>query len=162
MDSWISIASSVASIGGAIWAYHGARESAKSATKAEIIRNELVDRREMIEVSKVYTNTVEILREISKFGPTSTSITVKGIKASDIAKKVEEYSRFLNEHRSHFDTLFANNAKDLCDLLKQHIENLSDAERFEDKKRAGKEIYYLIESFLPQVKQLSDGKKEAP
>ena len=68
----------------------------------------------------------------------------------------------MNEHSSYFDTLFENNAKNLCDSLKQHIENLSEAETFDEKKKAGKEIYYLINSFLPQVKQLSDGKKEAP
>ena len=159
MDSWMSIAGSVASIGGAIWAFLEARKSAESATKAENIRNELIDRRGMVEVSKVHTKTIEILRETSNFGPTCTPISIKGIKASDVAK---EYSRFLNEHSSYFDTLFENNAKNLCDSLKQHIENLSEAETFDEKKKAGKEIYYLINSFLPQVKQLSDGKKEAP
>ena len=161
MDSLLSIASSLVSIGGAIWDYHEAKESAKSATQVEIIRNELIDRREMIEVSKVYTNTIEILREISKFGPTSTTINVRGINASDVAKKVEEYSRFLNEHSNHFDALFSNNAKNLCDLLKQYLEKFADADTFEDRKSAGKEIYYLIENFLPQVKRLLDRKKEA-
>ena len=67
MDSWMSIAGSVASIGGAIWAFLEARKSAESATKAENIRNELIDRRGMVEVSKVHTKTIEILRETSNF-----------------------------------------------------------------------------------------------
>lgn len=162
MDSWISIAGSVASIVGAVWAYVEAKKSAMSATKAENIRAELIERREMLEISKVHAVTIEILREISKFGPSSTSSTIRGVKASDVAKKVEEFSRFLNEHSSHFHRSFENDAKKLCASLKPIIEELSEAQSFEDKKNAGKQIYYLIDAFLPQVKELSDGKKEAP
>lgn len=161
MDSWISIAGSVASIGGAIWAYAEAKNSAQSATKAEKIRNELVGRREMIEVSKVHAETVGILRQISDIGPSCTQSSIRGVRVPELAKKVEEYSRFLNEHSGHFNTLFENNAKSLCSKLKPYIEKLSEAQSFEDKKDSGKEIYYLINAFLPQVKELSDGKKEA-
>jgi hypothetical protein len=162
MDSWISIAGSVASLGGAYWAYVEARNSAKHATEAEKIRNELVGRRGMVEVSKVHAETVNILRDISQVGPTCTTSTIRGVRTSDLAKKVEEYSRFLNEHSGHFDTLFENNAKALCTSLKPYIESLAEAQSFDDKKNSGKEIYYLINGFLPQVKELSDGKKEAP
>jgi len=41
------------------------------------------------------------------------------------------------------------------------IEALSKASSFEEKKEAGKKIYNLIYSFLPQVKRLSADKRES-
>lgn len=53
-----------------------------------------------------------------------------------------------------------NKAQQLCESLKIDIELLSEAKIFEDKKSAGKRIYYLINDFMPVVKGLSDDKKE--
>jgi hypothetical protein len=61
MESLLSIAGSVASIGAAIWAFIEARKAADSATKAELVRNELIDRRKLVEVSKIYAQTDRIL-----------------------------------------------------------------------------------------------------
>ena len=105
MDSLISIAGSVASIGGAIWAFVEARHAASSATKAELVRNELIDRRKLVEVSKVFAQTERILTVVSKIGPSCNPKTLKGVDCVSIAKEVEEYSRFLNAQSSHFSEL---------------------------------------------------------
>lgn len=160
MESLLSILGSVASIGGAIWALYHAKRSYKYATEAQDVRDELVNRRKMVEISQVHSETNRILRVVSRVGPTCTAISVKGINCASIAQEVEEYSRFLNEQRSHFTDFFDNKARDLCASLKSDIESLSEAIDFDTIKSAGKSIYYKINDFLPLVKRLTDEKKE--
>lgn len=160
MDSLISIAGSVASIGGAIWAFVEARHAASSATKAELVRDELIDRRKLVEVSKVFAQTEQILAVVSKIGPSCNPKTLKGVDCGSIAKEVEEYSRFLNLHSSQFPELFGSKARTLYADLKGDIEELSEVFIPDRKKEVGKKIYYKINEFMPFVKQLTDEKQE--
>ncbi len=41
MENWLSVLGSIASIGGAGWAFHQARRSRRFATQAQTIRDEL-------------------------------------------------------------------------------------------------------------------------
>lgn len=160
MDSYLSIAGSIASIGAAIWAFVEARSAAESATKAELVRNELIDRRKLVEVSKVYSQTERILVVVSKIGPSCNPKTLKGVDCASIAKEVEEYSRHLNAQSAHFSDFFENKARDLCNDLRDDIEELSEATGAESKKEVGKRIYYKINGFMPFVKELADEKQE--
>jgi hypothetical protein len=160
MDSLISVAGSVASIGGAVWAFVEARNATLSATKAELIRSELIDRRKLVEVSKVFAQTERILTVVSKIGPSCNPKILKGIDCASIAKEVEEYSRFLNAQSSHFSEFFENKAIALCNDLNGDIEELSEASLPERKKEVGKKIYYKINGFMPFVKELTDEKQE--
>lgn len=160
METILSIIGSIASIGSAIWAYLEAKSARKSASRAEKIKTELIKRREIIEVSSVHREVTRILQVVSKVGPSCTRTTLRGVKNDAIAKDVEEFSRFLNEHSRHFTDLFDNKAKSLCSSLQPLIEQLSEAEGFEPTKNVGKNIYYLINSFMPEVKKLADGRRE--
>lgn len=160
MDSLISIAGSVASIGGAVWAFVEARHAASSATKAELVRSELIDRRKLVEVSKTFTKTEQILTIVSKIGPSCAIKTLKGVDGVSIAKEVEEYSRFLNVQSAHFSELLGNKARTLCDDLKGDIKELSEVSEPERKKEIGMKIYYKIYEFMPFVKDLADEKQE--
>jgi hypothetical protein len=161
METWISIIGSIASIGGAAWAWYQAVEAAKSASKAEKVKGEMIERRKIVEVSQVHRETTRILQVVSKVGPSCNSSTLRGVNCSHIATEVSEYSRFLNEHSSHFTEFFENKAKELCAAIKEDIERLAEAKTFDDKKNAGKSIYYKIDEFVPIVKSLSDEKREA-
>lgn len=160
IETWISVIGSIASIGAAIWAWVEARKSFQSATQAESVKNEIINRRKIVEVSQVYAETSRILTTVSKVGPSCNSGMLRGINCASIAKEVEEYSRYINEQSSHFTEFFDNKAKELCSSLNSDIEALSEAKSFEDKKTAGKSIYYKINNFMPTVKSLSDEKKE--
>jgi aspartate-semialdehyde dehydrogenase len=160
MENWLSAVGSTASIAGAVWAFIEARKSREYAGQSLAYRDELIERRQVIELSKIHSETTRILREVSKVGPTCTQLTVKTVNCAEVAKAVEEYVRMLNEQRSHFSDMFDNEAKVLCDELKLDIETLSEAENFEGTKAVGKNIYYKIEEFLPRVKNLTDEKKE--
>lgn len=158
---WISVIGSIASIGGAIWACVEAQNASKSASKAKTVRDEIIERRKLVEVSQVHVETNRILKVVSTVGPACNQQYLRGIKCGSIAKEVEEYSRYINEHSSHFTDLFENKAKELCEQLYPDIEALSEAKTFEEKKSAGKDIYYKINSFMPFVKELSDERKES-
>lgn len=160
MDYWLSILGSIASIGGAYYAYHQAMQAKGHATETKRLKDEFVNRRKLVEVSQIHSETDRILKSISKVGPTCTSESIKGIIVTEIAKEVEEYSRFLNAQSGHFNELFSNEASDLCRSLNDDIESLSEATEFKNIKESGKNIYYKINAFLPLVKSLTDDKKE--
>lgn len=160
MEGFISIAGSIASIGGAIWAFVQARKAIAAKEASEELRDELIHRRKIVEVSQVHNETRRILGVVSKVGPSCNPRLLRGVNCSEIAREVEEYVRFLLEQSDHFTHFFENSARSLCDELKDDIEALSEADSFEDKKKYGKSIYYKIQSFMPTVKRLSDEKRE--
>lgn len=160
MEKWLSIIGSIASIASALWAWYEASKATKAASRAETVKNELIQRRKLVEVSHVHMETKRILKVVSKVGPSSNATQLRGVNCAAIASDVEEYSRFLNEQSTHFSKQFANSAKDLCTNLNGYIEALAEAKSPEEKKTAGKNIYYQINSFMPVVKELADDKKE--
>ncbi|MDO9475140.1 MAG: hypothetical protein Q7L07_00415 [Pseudohongiella sp.] len=158
LERFLSVVGAIASIGAAIWAFIEARNAKKSATKAEQLRNEIVERRTLSEISKAHSETSRILKVVAAVGPACDPKYLKGVNCGAIAREVEEYSRFINEQRSNFNDVFLNRATELCADLSPDIEALSEAATFEDKKSAGKSIYHKINNFLPVVKELSDEK----
>lgn len=160
MEYLLSILGSVASIGAAIWAFVEAGKAAESASQAAEVRNEMIDRRRLVEVSKVHAQTDRVLSVVSKIGPSCNVKKLKGVDFHGIAKEVEEYARYLNEQSSNFSDLFVNKASSLCNELKEDIEALSEASDPETIKDIGKRIYYKINSFMPFVKDLADERQE--
>lgn len=162
METFLSIVGSIASIFGAIWAIVEARKAARSASAAERIHQELVDRRELAEVVQIHSEIKRVLSMVARVGPTSTSQLVKGLDCAGIAREVEALLAMLLERRGHFSEKYSDHVAKLRNDLKLDIEGLAEARVFDDKKRFGKSIYYKIESFTHVVKQLSDAKQVPP
>lgn len=160
METFLSIVGSIASIFGAAWAFMEAKKAARSASAAERVRQELVNRRELAEVAQIHSEIKRVLGVIARVGPTSTPQHVKGVNCADIAGEVQAFIAMLLEQRNHFSDFYSDRATELRNELKMDIEGLAEARAFEDKKRFGKSIYYKIENFTPVVKQLSDAKQE--
>lgn len=160
METFLSVVGSIASIFGAIWSLWEAKRSKRSADKAESLRNELIARRALAEVSQIQSEIKRLLSVVARVGPTSTPQLVKGLNCADIAREVETFASALLEQRVHFSDIFGDQASALRNELKLDIEGLAEAKTFEDKKRFGKSIYYKIENFAPVVKQLADAKHD--
>lgn len=160
MDSPLSILGSLASIGAAIWAFIEAKKAARAATRAAAMRDEIIHRRGLIEVSQVYADTKRILAVAAEVGPTTNAKLLRGVDTSNTARQIEEYARLLLEQSSHFSDLFGNEARTLCERLRPDIESLAEATTPEQKKAAGKSIYYCISAFMPIAKRLADGQRE--
>jgi len=160
MDSTLSILGSIASIAGALWAFHEALKSTNAATKAELLRDEIVHRRKLLEVAQVYADTKRVLTVVSEVGPSSDPKRLRGVNSAKIAKEIEEYARSLQEQSGHFSDFFGNAARSLCENLRSDIEALADAVTPESKKEHGKSAYYKIEAFLSIAKQHADDRRE--
>lgn len=156
----LSVLGSIASIGAAIWSFVEARKSRDSATKAERVRSEMIERRKLVDVSQLLAETRRILQTVSRVGPACTERKLKGIDCSEIARDVEQYSRLLGEHETHFYVDFQNQARNLRAALVIDIQSLAGATVFEDKKAAGMRLYEKLDNFSPIVKELLDEKRE--
>lgn len=160
IEIWISIFGSIASIGGAFWAFIEARKSSQSASKAEEIKNTITKRRKLIEINQIHAETTKILNKVSSIGPACDTKLLRGIKGASIAIEVGEYTRHLNEHISDLNEPLKTQTAELCENLRSDIETLSEAITAEDLKSIGKIIYYKIYNILPSIKKESDQSKE--
>jgi len=160
MDSTLSVLGSLASIGAAIWAFFEASKAAKAATRAEAVRDEIIDRRRLVEVSQVYADTKRILAVAAEIGPATNPKLLRGVDTAKIAKQIEEYSRSLLEQSSHYSDVFGNDARRLCEELRPQIESLAGAVTPEQKMDSGRNIYYSISAFIGTAKSVADDKRE--
>ena len=160
MDAILSIAGSIASIAGAIWALFEARKSAKSADAVKRMRSEMMDRRDIAHLSSMYGETKKIHRVIAQIGPTATPNTIKGVDLFEIATQVSVFVTMLTEHRGSFTGESAAEVGALLDALSDQIENLDQVKSLVDKRRFGKEVFNLIQSLIPIVKRQLDEKQD--
>lgn len=160
IEATLSVLGSIASIGAAIWAFIEAKKARRAADKAETVRGELIDRRKLVEVSQLLTETRRVMQSVSRVGPACTEKKIKGVDCSEIAREVEEYCRSLGDMESHFVVGFRSQARKLRADLIADISELADAVSFEQKKAAGMRIYEKIDGFSPSVKELLDEKRE--
>ncbi len=156
----LSMLGAAVSIGSACWALIQARRAAKAATKAEGVRDEIIDRRKLIEISQVHSETSRILTKVAKVGPASRPELLLGFNCSELASEVADYLRFLNENSYQFNEPLKGKASLLCATLQGDIETLSDVTNSSEIKSIGKAIYYKINAFLPIVKESSDSIRE--
>jgi len=157
---WLAAIGAIASIGAAIWAFLEAKKASESASKAETVRNEIIERRNLAELSNVHLETTRILKIVGRIGPASNPDQLAGIDPTEIASEVDEFTRHLNEHQAHFSDFFANRARELCDDLQDDISELAEQYEGAAIKQIGRRIYTKIHSFVPVVKALTDEKRE--
>nr|WP_319401861.1 hypothetical protein [uncultured Carboxylicivirga sp.] len=156
MDAF-TIITGLASIIGAIIAISEARKAKNSAEIATSAKNEILDIKNTEEISKVYSETKNIIKELRKVGPTATATKIKGVDNNEIASRVLEYSSLLNEHKSIFNQ--QNEVDSLCNKLKTPVQKLANAKDADEIINQGKKIYNLINNHLSQIKKELDDLK---
>lgn len=119
----------------------------------------MVERKQLAEISHVYTETVRILKVVSRVGPSCIEDHIPGIDCGEIARDVADYAQLINEHQSHFQLANTNHARSLSNKLHPKIENFSSSINSDDILSTGREIYYLINKFLPRIKLIADEKE---
>jgi len=157
---WIGLIGSVASIGAAIWAFIEARKASGSASAAEKIRLELINRRKLVEASQFYREANRAISSLTAVGPTSSASSVRGIDCSRISTQALEFITFLNTHREELPSLLKTKVGALVVNTKKDLATLAEAKTFDEKKSAGSAIYYQIAAIMPDIKALADEKKE--
>lgn len=159
-DQWLSVLGSIVSIGAAIWAFIEARKSMAAASKAETIKNEMIDRRQLVEASKIHSETERVILKVSQIGPASRIEVLSGININDILNEVQNFSTFIIAQSEQYDDKFKKTAKKLNKDLQTNIDELSQSNLKEDYKRIGTIIFNALQGFLPTTKSLADGRRE--
>lgn len=159
LENLINIVTSIVSVVCAIWSFLSA---SRAAQIKEQIRNKISNQKKLNEASNIHDKTRKILSVISKVGgPACTESHLKGIDCASIAKDVQEYCSYINEHSAGFTKSSKNIVKELCKELYTDIEALAEAKTYRDKKSAGKKIYIKInDGFLPVAKEHADEIRE--
>lgn len=131
-DQWLSVLGSIVSIGAAIWAFIEARKSMAAASKAETIKNEMIDRRQLVEASKIHSETERVILKVSQIGPASRIEVLSGININDILNEVQNFSTFIIAQSEQYDDKFKKTAKKLNKDLQTNIDELSQSNLKED------------------------------
>ncbi len=156
---WLGLVSAIASIGSAIWAGIEARAAAKSASRAELVRDRMVNHRYVAESHQLLQSTRTMLQTISAIGPSCMERNLRGLDIKNISTQLVNYCTTLNESSYLFgDT--DNPAMALSDELLKKAGVIAAAQSFEDVMLAGREAFSGINFFLPKIKQISDDRRE--
>lgn len=159
-DNGLSVVGSIASIGAAIWAFVEARKAMAAASKAETIKNEMIDRRQLVEASKIHSETERVISKVSQIGPASRVEVLSGINIDDILNEVQSFSTFIIAQSEQYDDNFKRTVKKLNKDLQTDIDKLSQSTLEYEYKQIGTKIFSALQGFLPTAKSLADGRRE--
>ena len=146
--TWVEVLAVSASLLGAIF-------SILAALKARKYKNEIINRRKMLESHDLMRETKKIMRELSAIGLASNLHRVQGIDSQQVVFRVKEYAELVAEN--------SDKASDLLPLSKHLIGeamSLSDAASPQDIKDIAQAIYLEIHDKVPSIKKLSDSSME--
>ena len=152
-----TILTGLASVIGAIIAILESKKAKKYSEIANDAKNEILDKKNTGEISRVYSETKNIIKELRKIGPTATPEKIIGINSNEIASRVSEYSSLLNEHKSIFKD--QKKIESLCRKLKTPITILAKSKVEQDIIEQGRKIYELINNYLSDIKKELDNIK---
>ena len=154
MMDFFTIITGLASLTGAIISYRESEKAKKYSEVATKAKNEILDKKNTGEISKIHSETKNIIKELRKIGPTATPNKIQGINNDEIATRVSEYSSLLNEHKSIFTD--QEKIEVLCKRLNGPITSLAQSKTAIDIIKEGKKIYYLINNYLSEIKKELD------
>ena len=147
---------SIASIFSALFAWCQAKKAKASATYANNIKTEIINKTQLKELSEIEFKTTEILKRVGKIGPAYNEKSIKGIKYQLISEEIQNFSTFINKNQNTLKDKKYINA--FCDELLKSCNKLSEAKEFREIKEFGEKIYNLIHSFSPRIKPLIENK----
>lgn len=157
----LSIIGSIASIGGAFWAWYEAKKSSNSASKAEEIKTQLINQRKTAELSEIKPLLASAIESIKHYN-TKTVTTLAGLGEQSISKeaeaeKVQSLLSKVVEFSDYFQDGFAQQFYD--DSNKSLQEFLSSTEA-SDTKKYGSDLHRQIINFSTVLRKQLTEKKE--
>ena len=142
-----------------VWAFRRtsrhAREMSEYADRIRDLGSEIAGE----ESDELLRETRDILRELSKIGPSSTARYLVGVNYREIAARVEKYAEVLKvyaDQHGEESGLLTN----LCSQLPADIHELSTASSGNRARTAGTRIYSRIETVFPVVKRRAVQQKD--
>ena len=156
---WLSIIGSIASIGGAIWAWRAAIRSSKSASRAEQIKTQMINQRKTSELSELKPLVTDALGCIKRYSTTMVSSLVGADNKNreDEAAKIQSLLNRIVEFSEYFSENFANQ---FFETSHASLQSFLAAQTPEDSKKYGMELHRQMIDFSSVLrKQLTDKKE---
>ena len=156
IETIASILASLVSVGAGVWSLFEARRSAKSASKAESVKEELIDRKHLVEMSNLHKETERILSKLSAIGPSARVATLQSVDLDVLFAEIIVYSDLI----ASFDLRLDEAAKEHARLLNadphKYMTELSDTVTSDSYKQSGTALYLSVQNFLPIAKNIAD------
>ncbi len=155
----LTIISAIASIIGASVSCASACRSGKHRSESERIKNQLIDRRETSELSKLQASCRKALNSMKKYGHSSTLSNLAGTDPAKDSAKVQDFAAMIKEHRSLFGNKTPNEADRIHKELLRHVEDFVNLPDAESRQEHGKHINILLSTIAASIKDLLDNKR---
>lgn len=159
---WLSIVGSIASIGGALWAWNEAKKSSRSASEAQQIKTQLINQRKTAELSEIkpllssaldavkHYNTKSVTT-LAGLGEQSTSKELEAEKIQSLLNKVVEFSYYFVEG---FGQQFYDDSN-------KSLQAFLSSTQAIDTKRYGCDLHRQLLTFSTVLRKNLTEKKEA-
>lgn len=149
LNTIISIIGTVASVGGAAWAWRQAHLAKNAATEAQQVKKQIftaADMSDLSEVKAVYETTQKNIRKYASRGNDS----LVGVDVERDAESVYKLLEKINELKHLFPS--EGFSKD-CQELEKSLQDLVVAHTADEIKKHGKEVYDKLQPILPVVRK---------
>ncbi|MGR3972474.1 hypothetical protein [Shewanella sp. 1180_01] len=157
---WLSIIGSVASIGGAIWAWKEAVKSSKSATKAEQIKAQMINQRKTSELSELKPLVLDATDSVKRY---STTMVSSLIGADETTKETEaaKIQTLLNKIVEFSDYFPENFANQFFETSHSSLQSFLEANSPGDSKKHGMDLHKQMVDFSSVLRKNLTEKKES-
>lgn len=156
---WLSIVGSIASIGGAIWAWREAVKSSNFASKAEQIKTQMINQRKTSELSELKPLVSEALECVKRYSTTMTSSLI-GADTSNKENEAAKVQSLLNKIVEFSDYFTDGFATDFFDASHASLQSFLNASTPNDSKKFGMELHRQIVDFSSILRKALTDKKE--
>ena len=157
---WLSIIGSVASIGGAIWAWKEAVNSSQSATKAEQIKTQMVNQRKTSELSELKPLVLDATDSVKRY---STTMVSSLIGADETTKETEaaKIQTLLNKIVEFSDYFPENFANQFFETSHSSLQSFLAANSPQESKKHGMDLHKQMVDFSSVLRKNLTEKKES-
>lgn len=157
---WLSIAGSIASIGGAIWAWREAVRSSNSATRAEQIKTQMINQRKTSELSELKPLVLEATNCVKRYSTqmVSSFVGANFLSKEDEAAKIQTLLNKIVEFSDYFSEDFANQ---FFETSHSSLQSFLGASTPEDTKKYGMDLHKQMVDFSSVLRKQLTEKKES-
>lgn len=157
--SW-TIVGAVASLLGAGIAIWQASKAKSAANEAKSVKEQILDHRQISELSKIQSSCRKAQNAMAKYGPASSLNSLSGLDPEHDAKEVQDFLLLITENRDYFKHNIKpnlwNEADSLSDKIHPILIEFVDETEGKKLKASGTKILLELNQFSSTIKKLVD------
>lgn len=159
---WLSIAGSIASIGGAFWAWREAVRCSNAAASAEKIKTQLINQRKTSELSELNPLVSEAINCLNRYSTKMVSSLIgTNFPSSSKEDEAAKIQTLLNKIVEFSDYFPENLAKNFFETSHSSLQSFLEASTPEDTKKYGINLHKQMVDFSSVLRKQLTEKKES-